>query len=261
MINLLDRVLETLITHTISPAVVRTGQIDDAIRVLKRSAVHVAVSATQQSKAVLARHFDKSDRWLYRMEEDARAAEQDRAQAAGRPLIYDVMEILFLAQPEPVSTTLLVDDLSQRRIVRDRSEIEAQLNIYVATGLIEAVETGDELGYRARSRFFEVREDGLEARLSRISRAADHIMPTAVAYARGAEGSRFGSITVNASPEEWAACVKDCHEFLHRRVHQAVERTLSADPFEEQREVFVLVFGAGPVDGHAPVQDQGDRHE
>lgn len=255
MLDLLDKVLETLIVNTVAPVIAQNGRIDDAVKLLKRAAVQVAIRTTDQSKQVLAKHFGMSDRWLYRHWEEAKAAQIDGRLEPRRPLVYEVADLLEHADPTPLTVGQIAKHLQERRWRLERTELEAQLRLYVDTGLIEPVRVDGGLTYRMKDRITEINGDGLESRLARIGRAATHIVPNAVAYARGDEDARFSVTKVSLPEEEWAACVADIQMAIRRRLNEALERALQDDPLEQNARNYVILFSTA-ASTEPPSEDQ-----
>ena len=95
-LELLDRVVGTLIRNVIVPVVAKTGQMDQAVKSLKRAAVELLITETDASKTTIADHFGKSNRWAYRMLEEAKEIKEGIVKEEPRPLLYDVMDLLYV---------------------------------------------------------------------------------------------------------------------------------------------------------------------
>lgn len=246
MIQLVNSILESMIVNMITPAVASTGELDETVKLLKRSIVRLVADRSRTSKQVLAHHFERSERWVYRLLEEVEAEELDREHSPTTRLIQDVMDVFYEAAPKGLSLEEATERLEAKRRSMPK-DLEPYLKLYVDMDLLTPL-PGTPKRFRAAGRFVEINEEQTSNRVERIGRCAEVVLPAALSYARGDDGARFARLETRLTPKAWADCVHDCGRFLRKRVSQAIEESLDEDPDEGSAQSQVIVFLSGNLD-------------
>ena len=142
MLDLTRQALESLTTAVLVPAVAKTGEVDDYVRAVKRGIVEFIARRYQAPKEVLARHFGKSDRWLYRQLEDALKARREAADAhtGSQSLLIDVINYFQDLYPKDASAGQCARALKPLGWKINGAELEPCLRLYEKMGFrIEGV--------------------------------------------------------------------------------------------------------------------------
>ncbi len=255
MLDLTKQALESLTQAVLVPAVARTGEVDEYVRDMKRAIVEFVVEHYQTPKEVLARHFGKSDRWVYRQLEDALKARKNGASKApshdGQRLLLDVINFFQERFPEGATPGECSRALKARSWDLNGVELEPCLSLYVAMGYLEGrhdSETGQVI-YSVPARNLTHTAKGQEERGALLRKHCEFILPIAISYLRGDEGARFGFSKASVLPRYFVEAVRDIRQYQIRRIIEAVADSMRDDPEEKQHRVtFASLFLTGAID-------------
>lgn len=252
MLDHMKEVLGILLENVISPGVARTGEVDEVVKLLKQAIVKYVVERHAVPKDVLAKHFDKSDRWLYRQLEDFEQAKREPLTPhKGHQLLYDVLRFYHTAVPDGGNPTACAKNLRQRKWKISTMELEPLLNLYAGMGYLERQEgkPGEEPNYKAVGHTYTVTAKGEHERLQLLARNSAAILPIAVSYLRGDEVARFSMSEGEVMERHLKAAVRDIWQYQVKRLNQAVEDSIQDDPDEQGPKVkyrMMLLSGLGP---------------
>lgn len=253
MLDHMREVLSLFLENVISPAVARTGEIDEVVKTLKQGLVRYVVEKHAAPKDVLARHFGKSDRWLYRQLEDSELArEEPWTPHEGHRLLYEVMR--FFHEPAPREATVMevAKHLRTHNWKISTDELESLLELYSGMGYLAGVEnaqTGRERIFRARASTYTVKASNERERLQLLSRHTGAVLPIALSYLRGDEAARFSMSEGEVLEKHLKEAVRDIWQYQVARLNQAVEASILEDPDEvgpKVRYKAMFLCGLGP---------------
>ncbi len=243
MLDLTKQALEILTQSILIPAVARTGEVDEYVRDMKRAIVEFVLDQYQTPKEVLARHFGKSDRWVYRQLEDAIKARQENPSKGpvhdGQRLLIDVITFFQERFPGGASPGECARALKTQAWTLNGVELEPCLELYVAMGYLEELrEPGVEvLRYRVPSRHLTHTAKDQSDRLALLRKHSEAILPIAISYLRGDEGARFGFSKASVLPRYFVEAMRDVRQYQITRIIKAVEDSMRDDPEELQPRV------------------------
>lgn len=156
------RMAEVVIERLVAPLVFAGHlDLDRAILLIKRGVV-TALYSTGKSKALLASHVSKSERWFHRYLSEARqvlsgngAADGDDDQSdisSGYRFMLELLSRLTWAYPEPLRLEQLREQMDISSWVLDDAALLARLELYEAMGLLALErDSHSELLIQARS--------------------------------------------------------------------------------------------------------------
>lgn len=256
MVVLMKQVLDALLRNTIAPAVARSGDLDEAVKTLKKSVVGFTAAQATVPKDVLARHFGKSDRWVYRYLEDLsrerrRASKEGKEPPAPRSLIERVMHLAVTRYPDALTAADIKSHLDKEGHRIELGELESLLNLYSNIGLLKAEAMGADgevTGYASAARVSALENKPLTERMNLVALRSRAIFPIAMSYVQGDEEAKFSYTHVRLMRKHLVAAVRDCRLYMVERFNQAVEDSLKEDPEErEESEVvdYTLLFLGG----------------
>jgi len=252
MLDYMKEVLGVFLDRVISPGVARTGDVDEVVRLLKQAIVKHVVERHSVPKDVLARHFGKSDRWLYRQLESAEQAKREPLTPhKGHQLMYEVLKFYTSSLPKGATPTTCAKYLRHRKWKISTMELQPLLDLYAGMGYLQRSEgkPGEEPEYRAVEYTSTVKAKGEHERLQLLERNAAAIMPIAVSYLRGDEVARFSMAEGEVMEQHLKAAVRDIAHYQVKRLNQAVEDSIMDDPDEQEPKVryrMLLLCGLGP---------------
>lgn len=254
MLNHMKEVLGIFVENLISPGVARTGEIDEVVKTLKQGLVKYVVERQAVPKDVIARHFGKSDRWLYRQLEDFEQAKREPVPIAheGHRLLYEVLRFFHARAPQPGTTTECAKHLRELKWKITVAELEPLLYLYAGMGYLERREGAngkEEASYRALTPTYTVKATGERERLQLLARHTSAILPIALSYIRGDEVARFSMSECEVLEKHLKVAVRDIWQYQVMRLNQAVEDSIQDDPDEKGQKVkFRALFlgGLGP---------------
>jgi hypothetical protein len=236
---------------------------------MKQAIVEFVVQHYQTPKEVLARHFGKSDRWVYRQLEDALKARQEanlnRGPAHdGQRLLLDVVTYFQDRYPDGATAAECSRALKSLAWKLNGVELEPYLELYVAMGYLEEAHepASDTVRYRVPARNLTHTARDQQERVALLQRHAELLLPIAISYLRGDPGARFAVSKASVLPRHFEAVMRDIRQYQIKRIIQAVEDSLKEDPEElEPRVTFVSLLLSGalaPAEGEpaAPPSQQ-----
>lgn len=234
MIQLVSQVLESMLINVITPAMARTGDVDRVVDILKKSVVTYAAERTDEGKETLARHFSKSNRWVYRfLAEQRKEIEDGPPEPTVDSLINMIMNIYYQAYPRELTPKECAEEIKARgRRGVSAAVVEPLLNVYTDLGLLKRTERRP-AKYQAAGRVYELNAKGTDARIERLGQRCQAILPIAVSYGRGDEGASFGLGQGRLMQKHWEVAVRDCRSYFMRRFNEALEASRLEDPDEE----------------------------
>ncbi|MFM7199420.1 MAG: hypothetical protein ACKO6N_01400 [Myxococcota bacterium] len=252
MLDHVKEVLGIFVDTVVSPALARTGEIDEVVRALKQGLVKYVVERHGAPKDVIARHLGKSDRWLYRQLEDFETARKEPLEPHdGYRLLCDVLNYYTSLAPQTAGVTECARHLRAIKWKISTLELEPSLSLYAGMGYLERVESeaGGEARFRAVSSTYTVKASGEQERLQLLSRHMGAVLPIAISYLRGDEVARFSMSEGEVLEKHLIAAVRDIWQYQVKRLNQAVEESIKEDPDETGRKVkyrAMLLYGLGP---------------
>lgn len=270
MLDLTKQALEILTQAVLVPAVAKTGEVDEYIRDMKRAIVEFVVQHYQTPKEVLARHFGKSDRWVYRQLEDALKARQEMPQKGpahdGQRLLLDVVNFFQERYPEGATAAECSRTLKGQSWKLNGVELEPYLVLYVAMGYLEEMRgaNGEPVRYRVPARNLTHTAKDQHERIALLARHSEVLLPIAVSYLRGDPGARFGFSKASVLPKHFEETMRDIRQYQIKRIIKAVEDSMQEDPEELQPRVTfasVLLSGALTQPDGEPVQEQNTQYQ
>ncbi len=252
MLDYMKEVLGVFLERVISPGVARTGDVDDVVTFLKQAIVRHVVERHAVPKDVLARHFGKSDRWLYRQLENAEQRKREPLEPhKGHQLMYDVLTFYTSSLPGRATPTACAKHLRQRKWKISTMELQPLLDLYAGMGYLQRTEgkPGEEPEYKAVEHTSTVKAKGEQERLQLLGRNAAAMLPVAVSYLRGDDVARFSMSEGEVMEQHLKAAVRDIAHYQVKRLNQAVEDSIMDDPDEQGPKVkyrMLLLCGLGP---------------
>ncbi len=259
MLDLTRQALESLTTAVLVPAVAKTGEVDDYVRAVKRGIVEFVARRYKAPKEVLARHFSKSDRWVYRQLEEAIKARQEAGdEPDGQSLLIDVINFFQEQYPEAATPGQCARALKRRGWTINGAELEPVLGLYEKMGFLQQVpgEGGDVSSYRVSSRNLKHTAANAEERAALLEKHSEVLLPLAISYLRGDPGARFGLSKASVLARHFVDAMRDVRQYQVKRIIKAVEDTLKDDPDEkEPRVTFASLLVAGVLS--APEAEEG----
>lgn len=252
---MLDHVKDTLgifLDAVVSPAVARTGEIDDVVKTLKQGLVKYVVDRHGAHKDVIARHLGKSDRWLYRQLEDFEAARREPIEPhEGYRLLCDALGFYTSVAPKAATVTECARHLRALKWKISTLELEPALTLYAGMGYLDRIEpeAGGETLFRSVSNTYTVKASGERERMQLLSRHMGGILPIAISYLRGDEVARFSMSEGEVLEKHLLAAVRDIWQYQVTRLNQAVQDSIKEDPDEKGRKVkyrALFLCGLGP---------------
>lgn len=254
MLDLTKQALETLTHAILIPAVAKTGEVDEFVRDMKRAIVEFVVDHYQTPKEVLARHFGKSDRWVYRQLEDAIKARKEAEGTGqvhdGQRLLIDVINFFQERYPKGATPGECARALKIRSWDLNGVELEPGLELYVAMGYLEEIKgnNGEPARFRVPSRnMFHTAKD-LNERVALLMKHSEAILPIAISYLRGDEGARFSMSKASVLPQYFVDAMRDIRQYQIKRVIKAVEDSMNDDPEESKpRVIFASLLLGGTL--------------
>lgn len=249
MVVLMKQVLDALLRNAIAPAVARSGDLDEAVKTLKKSVVGFTATQASVPKDVLAKHFGKSDRWVYRYLEDlSREKRQGKAtgelQPPPRSLIEKIMQLVVSQYPTPLTAQEIQAQLERDQQRVDLGELQALLGLYADIGLLKAEALGADgevTGFASPARVAVSEARALHERINLVALRSRAIFPIAMSYVQGDEEARFSYTQVRLMRKHLQAAIRDCRKYMVERFNQAVEDSLKEDP-EERAESEVVDY-------------------
>ncbi len=250
MLDLTRQALESLTMAVLVPAVAKTGDVDDYVRAMKRGIVEFVARRYQAPKEVLARHFSKSDRWVYRQLEEAIKARREAAagQKGGQSLLIDVINYFQEQYPKSGSAGQCARALKTQGWQINGAELEPCLDLYEKMGFLERVpeEAGGVHHYRVSSRNLSHTASNEQERAAWLEKHSEMLLPLAISYLRGDAGARFGLSKASVLARHFVEAMRDVRQYQVKRIIRAVEDTLRDDPDErEPRVTFASLLVAG----------------
>lgn len=253
MLDHMKDALGIFVEHVVSPAVARTGELDEVVKNLKQGLVKYVVERHGAPKDVIARHLGKSDRWLYRQLEDFEAARKEPSAEPheGYRLMCDALGYFSSQAPRAATATECARHLRQLKWKISTQELEPALTLYAGMGYLQPVEghSGEEIQFRAVSNTYTVKASGERERMQLLSRHMGAILPIAISYLRGDEAGRFSMSEGEVLEKHLIAAVRDIWQYQVTRLNQAVEDSVKEDPDETGRKVryrTMFLCGLGP---------------
>lgn len=243
MLDLTKQALEILTRSILIPAVARTGEVDEYVRDMKRAIVEFVVEHYQTPKEVLARHFGKSDRWVYRQLEDAIKARQDTPAKGpahdGQRLLIDVITFFQERYPAAATPGECSRALKANAWELNGVELAPCLALYVAMGYLEEVREhgSDGVKYRVPGRHLSHTARDANERLAFLQKHSEALLPIAISYLRGDEGARFSFSKAQVLPQYFVEAMRDVRQYQIKRIMKAVEDSMRDDPEELQPRV------------------------
>ncbi len=249
MLDLTRQALESLTAAVLVPAVAKTGEVDDYVRAVKRGIVEFVARRYKAPKEVLARHFSKSDRWVYRQLEEALKARRGAGggQPDGQSLLIDVINFYQEVYPDAASPGQCARVLKRQGWSINGAELEPVLELYVKMGFLEQVPGGGDVSYfRVSSRNLQHAASNAEERTALLEKHSEVLLPLAISYLRGDPGARFGLSKASVLAHHFVEAMRDVRQYQVKRIIKAVEDTLREDPEEkEPRVTFASLLVAG----------------
>lgn len=254
-------VLAALTESLITPTVAKTGELDEFVNGVKMGVVQHLAKHSDAAKDILARHFGKSDRWVYRMLSEFKSYLEDQSsesQLGRRQIMSDLLFYVQTHYPEGVGVA------ECRRLLGDKGwrlsepDVAGLLSLYVDMGLLELVEPsrggalrgegdkGSHLKRSAATLLYRspqvtnrpvVDSDIYRDRLDMIRDRLGSLTPILVAYVRGEPGATLGIDRASVLPQHYEQAATDIRRFAVRRVQEAVLATLEEDPDERQERI------------------------
>lgn len=271
MIELMQQAIEVIVSDVLAPAVARTGDLDGTVTSIKNSVAKYA-SGSGLGKDVLALHFGKSQRSIYRYlpftedTEDGRKRRgkvpQPRKLRTAEPLPHDGLQLMnrileyFSAKKEPVEADACVRYV--RRLDPRVSSIHVQdlLNLYALMGHLRRITELEGTTLKIRYALPEVSTSSpegtdLEERIELLKRKLRALLPLIMAYLRQDEGATIMLLQGRILRRHLLTAMKDIREFTVARWEQARAESLRDDPDgnEDSIEACSLVAsGPGTLD-------------
>lgn len=253
MLDHMKEVLGIFLENVISPGVARTGEVDEVVKSLKQSLVKYVIDRHAAPKDAIARHFGKSDRWLYRQLEDSEQAKKEPLTPhEGHRLLFEVLKFYHAQSPQRATVTECAKHLRAMSWKISTAELEPLLTLYTGMGYLERREPEhgqEEASYRAIAPTYTVKATGERERLQLLARHTGAILPIALSYLRGDEVARFSMSEGEVLEKHLKAAVRDIWQYQVTRLNQAVEASIQEDPDEQGQKVkykALFLCGLGP---------------
>ncbi len=259
MLSQMKVVLGIFVENVMSPAVARTGELDEVVKTLKQVLARYVVDRHAAPKEVLARHLGKSHRWLYRQLEDmeqepTRPPRGDGGHKSheGHRLMCDSLRYFHEISPSSGSATACAMYLRDHGWKISTFELEPLLELYSGMGYLDRLpreKPTDEVAFRAREAVYTVKASGREERMQLLERHSGALIPIAVSYLRGDEAARFSMSEGEVLEEHLISAVRDIWRYQVRRLNEAVEASIRDDPDEVGPKIryrAMFLCGLGP---------------
>jgi len=252
MLDHMKEVLTIFLENLVSPALARTGEVDEAIKTLRQGLVKYVVHRYAGPKDALARHLGKSDRWLYRqLEEWEHAQKESLTPHEGHRLLFEVLKFYHASRTTQATAITCARHLRKQRWKITTAELEPLLDLYAGMGHLVRIEggLGEEPSYRAVARTYSVRAENERERLQLLARHSAAILPIALSYLRGDRAARFSMSEGEVLEKHLTAAVRDIWQYQIKRLNQAVEESIRDDPEEKGPKVTyraLFLCGIGP---------------
>lgn len=189
--------------------------VDEALLRLKRGVVG-RLERTGMTRALVASHLSKSDRWVYKYRQEERrhggpATEREGEEATepGRGYLFMAEVVSLFARQHPgwMTVTEAADALAQEGWPQDREELRSRLDLYAGMGLLERTSPpGGADTYRAHERLV-VAPPGTD-RLEKLAKWLPSIWEIALAYGEEQTGVQFGGIDGELTADAYARFAK-----------------------------------------------------
>ena len=249
MMVLMRQVLNTLLENMVAPAVAASGDVDEVVKTLKKAVVVYIDQRYSLPKDLLARHFGKSDRWVYRyLEELSRQKRKGQPAAEEAPQEDSLQKrILYLVverYPEALTARQIQQLLDAKSFQIEHKELESMLRLYADAGLLKAEAIGADgttMGYASPVRTMTMETREMAKKMNLIGTRSRAIFPIAMSFAKGDDEARFSYTHVRVRRKLLAAAVNDTRAFMMKRFNQAVEESLLEDP-EERDDTDVVDY-------------------
>lgn len=233
MVEIMQQVIHVLVKEVLAPAVARTGDLDGAVQTIKfgvASYVHEAGLPPE----ILAKHFGKSERSIYRYFEQM-GKEVRKADSAheGVQLMMRILEFYY-ARKEALPPDACIRYLRRHDPSVSPSDISGLLDLYATMGHLRKI-TEEEGGsrvvrYQAPEQSHQLTASSdLTERLKGVSRKLRALLPLVLSYARHEEGASMVLLRGRVRRRHLVQALADINEFAVRRWAQAREESEQDD--------------------------------
>lgn len=210
--------------------------VDEALLRIKRGVVG-ALERTGMTRAVVASHLSKSDRWVYKYRQEERrrgsANEREDVEAAepgrGYLIMAEVVTLFARSHPSALDVATAQEALAEAGWPLDPDDIRARLDLYSEMGLLERdVQDSGQVLYRAHESLVIV-PPGAD-RIEKLAKWLPSVWEIALAYGEEQDGVQFGGIDGELTADAYAR--------FARKVSDGVTAAY-ADALQESARAFV----------------------
>jgi hypothetical protein len=262
MVEIMQQVINVLVNDVLAPAVARTGDLDGAVQNIKFSVANYVHEAGLPPE-ILAKHFGKSERSIYRYFEQM-GKETRKADAAheGVQLMMRILEFYY-TRKDALPPDACIRYLRRHDPSVSPSDITGLLDLYATMGHLRKI-TEEEGGsrvvrYQAPEQLHGHQgQSELSERLRLASRKLRALLPLILSYARQEEGSTMMLLRGRVSRRHLVEALADINAFSEQRWRQAREDSEREDPDgrDETVEACTLVLGGpGAMDDALPERE------
>lgn len=274
MLELMQQAISVIVSDVLAPAVARTGDLDGTVHNIKFSVANYA-NGSGLGREVLALHFGKSERSIYRYFEQTRdsAAEGSERKVRGRaaglrkpkkaePTPHDGVQLMhrildfFASKKEPVEADACVRYV--RRVDPRISSVHVQdlLDLYALMGHLRRITELEGTALKIRYQLPDFPSASAptsetQERLELLSRKLRALLPLIMAYLRQDEGATIMLLQGRILRRHLLAAMKDIREFTVARWEQARAESLRDDPEGREDSIdacSLVASGPGTLD-------------
>lgn len=289
MIDIMQQVIKVLVSDVLAPAVARTGDLDGVVTNIK-SSVAQYVRDSKISPDVLAMHFGKSERSIYRyfeqvdQEEEKKALqkseakeprrlEKGRAEARrgrkpapveelnheGTQLMTRILDF-FYHRKDAVEPEACVRYLRRQEPALSAARIKPLLDFYAMMGHLRKITEQEGGLHKVRFQapeqgvIYEHAEDDVE-RVELVGRKLRALLPLILAYLRRDEGASMTLLQGRIMRRHLVVAMRDIRDYTIQRFNQAREDTERDDPDGREDSILactLVLGGAGTLDDLVP---------
>ena len=262
MLSLVKEISALVIQEVLSPAVIRTGDLDGTLSEIKR-AVTRSIRERGAAPEVLALHFARSQRSIYRYM-DLMPTENRQGEDKGEPTLAETLVGYCGSSEDGKSAESCARYIRRRYPQLSMNEVEGLLDLYARTGLLRRIDAPDTEGASTRyTAVFKTKSRRrTEALLATLRRQMKSIFPLALSVAMEEETSASlllkGTLPTNVA----MAALRDIRCYAVKRWEEA--KAEASGSRQDASSLYTLVLFAGSpqheTDAGAPLgSDDGDH--
>lgn len=286
MIDLMQQVIKVLVSDVLAPAVARTGDLDGVVTHIKSSVAHYARESGLPPD-VLAMHFGKSERSIYRYyeqidNEEKKEKEQKKAEAkesrrgektkrevkrgrkpaAVEELNHDGVQLMtrildfFYNRKDAVEPEACVRYLRRHEPTLSAGRIKPLLDFYAMMGHLRKITEQEGGVHKVR---FQAPEQGVlyeqdendTEREQLLSRKLRALLPLVLAYLRRDDGASITLLQGRIMRKHLVVAMQDIRDYTIQRFNQAREDTERDDPDGREDSILactLVMGGPGTLD-------------